>query len=131
MMVLSRSSRPREKRASVELILATPWWTNLSSGVQRSTLVGATRTKSGGFSSRGATGLAPERGWWRDVDGPEVTLAWEATTEALGDAGADVTWEEESDGQYLDRHGRYEGDHRQLLERSKKKSAGPLLERIE
>ena len=65
------------------------------------------------------------------MDGPEVTLAWEAKTEALGDARADVTWDEESYGQYLDRHGWYKSDHHQLIKMSKKESAGPLLERIE
>ena len=65
------------------------------------------------------------------MDKPEVTLVWEDKTEALGDASADVTWDEERYCQYLDRHGWYERDHRQLIERSKKESAGPLLERIE
>jgi len=58
-------------------------------------------------------------------------LAWEDKTDALGDARADVTWDEESYNQYLDRHVWYERDQRQLIKRSKKESNRPLLDMIE
>lgn len=58
-------------------------------------------------------------------------MAWEDKTDALGDARADVTWDEESYNQYLDRHVWYERDQRQLIKRSKKESNRPLLDMIE